>query len=216
MTSVDVTEFALQKFTLIILASNEEKKNAMIALRGAAGFVRRSWTRIQLLIHQRLSLKKMIPLSGVCILMSSLTRLCTPKKNKGIELLENIVDIILDAEQIAILTHTSADGDALGSSFGLAFAMEYLGKNVSVFLEEPIPKSLDFLPGQQFVSEYKGNKFELCICLDTSDMTRLGKRADIYSCAQKTITIDHHTTNTIKDGLWIDQGLLQQEKWYII
>jgi phosphoesterase RecJ-like protein len=138
--------------------------------------------------------------------MSSLTRLCTPKKNKGIELLENIVDIILDAEQIAILTHTSADGDALGSSFGLAFAMEYLGKNVSVFLEEPIPKSLDFLPGQQFVSEYKGNKFELCICLDTSDMTRLGKRADIYSCAQKTITIDHHTTNTMQaDGLWIDQ-----------
>ena len=69
--------------------------------------------------------------------MSSLTRLCTPKKNKGIELLENIVDIILDAEQIAILTHTSADGDALGSSFGLAFAMEYLGKNYPVFLKNP-------------------------------------------------------------------------------
>lgn len=138
--------------------------------------------------------------------MTLLIRPYTPKKNERIDILKNIVDLILNANQIAILTHTSADGDALGSSFGLAFALENLDKDVSVFLEEPIPQTLSYLPGQKFISEYKGEKFELCICLDTSDMIRLGKRADIYSCAQKTITIDHHSTNNMQaDGLWINK-----------
>lgn len=120
--------------------------------------------------------------------------------------MKELIDIIHQANSIAVVTHTSADGDALGSSFGLAIALEALGKKVSVFLEEPVPKTLDFLPGQYFVSEYKGEQFDLCICVDTSDIKRLGKRDGIYVNAIKKITIDHHTTNNMQaDGLWIDE-----------
>lgn len=120
--------------------------------------------------------------------------------------MKEIVKLIDEAASIAILTHTSADGDALGSSFGLALALELAGKKVSVFLEEPVPKMLDFLPGQHLVSEHSKQAFDLAVCLDTSDMGRLGKRAFIYSGAEKKITIDHHTTNNMEaDGLWIDQ-----------
>jgi ribosome-binding factor A len=50
VTSVDVTgDLRYAKVYISILASNEEKKNAMIALRGAAGFLRRGvGQRIQL------------------------------------------------------------------------------------------------------------------------------------------------------------------------
>lgn len=120
--------------------------------------------------------------------------------------MNEIISLIQNSKSIAIVTHTSADGDALGSSFALAFALESLGKRVFVFLEEPVPKMLDFLPGKCFVSEYNGEYYDLCVCLDTSDIKRLGDRAEIYEKAAKKITIDHHTTNNMQaDGLWIDE-----------
>jgi len=121
--------------------------------------------------------------------------------------LKDLIDLIQNSNTIAVVTHTSADGDALGSSFGLAFALDAMDKKVSVFLGEPVPRMLDFLPGQRFVSVYTGERHDLCICLDTSDMKRLGDRSDIYSGALKKITIDHHTTNNMQaDGLWIDES----------
>lgn len=104
------------------------------------------------------------------------------------------------------MTHTSADGDALGSSFAMALALEHMGKRVSVFLEEAVPKMLDFLPGQQHIGTISEENFDLAMCLDTSDIKRLGKRAQLYTHAARKITIDHHTTNNMEaDGLWIDQ-----------
>lgn len=121
--------------------------------------------------------------------------------------MKELVNLIKDSDTIAIVTHTSADGDALGSSFGLALALEKMGKKVSVFLEEPVPRMLDFLPGKHLVSVYDGKSYDLCICVDTSDMKRLGNRVDIYSSAARKITIDHHTTNNMQaDGLWIDES----------
>jgi phosphoesterase RecJ-like protein len=125
---------------------------------------------------------------------------------EGAEYLEELLNLIKEADTIAILTHTSADGDALGSSFGMALALEKMGKKVSVFLEEPVPKMLDFLPGQHLIQENITGVFDLALCLDTGDMKRLGKRAQIYTSAIRKITIDHHATNNMEaDGLWIDQ-----------
>ncbi len=123
-----------------------------------------------------------------------------------IEFLKQLLDIIQKADSVAVITHTSADGDALGSSFAMALALDYMGKKVSVFLEEAVPRMLEFLPGQQFIGENTQEVFDLAMCLDTSDMKRLGKRAHIYENARSRITIDHHTTNNMEaDGLWIDQ-----------
>ena len=116
----------------------------------------------------------------------------SPAKTERAEFLEELVKLIKEANSIAVLTHTAADGDALGSSFSLALALETMGKKVSVFLEEPVPKMLIFLPGQHLVSEKRNEAFELAMCLDTSDMKRLGTRADIYEHALKKITIDHN------------------------
>ena len=58
--------------------------------------------------------------------------------------MKHLLDIIRSAHSVAIITHMSADGDALGSSFALALALEQTGKKVTVFLEEPVPKMLDF------------------------------------------------------------------------
>jgi phosphoesterase RecJ-like protein len=119
--------------------------------------------------------------------------------------LEQLLNLIRQAESIAVITHTSADGDALGSSFAMALALKYMGKKVEVFLEEDVPKMLQFLPGQQLIGKPSEQSYDLVICLDTSDLARLGKRVWIYTHATRKITIDHHTTNNMEaDGLWID------------
>ncbi len=121
--------------------------------------------------------------------------------------MEALIKLIREADSIAILTHTSADGDALGSSFSMGLALESLGKKVYIFLEEPVPKMLDFLPGQHFISAKRDRMYDLAMCLDNSDLKRLGERADIYLDAKKKINIDHHTTNNMEaDGLWIDKN----------
>jgi len=87
----------------------------------------------------------------------------------------------------------------------MALALKYMGKKVEVFLEEDVPKMLQFLPGQQLIGKPSEQSYDLVICLDTSDLARLGKRVWIYTHATRKITIDHHTTNNMEaDGLWID------------
>jgi len=121
--------------------------------------------------------------------------------------LKELTDIIKKADFITILTHSSLDGDALGSSLGLALALDYIGKKVTVFLDEPIPRSLEFLPGQNLISSNFDKTADLAISLDNSDLKRLGSRADIYVGAKKKINIDHHTTNNMEaDSLWLDQN----------
>ena len=110
------------------------------------------------------------------------------------------MDIIRSAHSVAIITHMSADGMLGSSSY---FGLEQTGKKVTVFLRNLF--HAEFLR-QHTIGENTEEVFELAICIDTSDMQRLGKRASIYTNAARKITIDHHTTNNMKaDGLWIDQ-----------
>ena len=58
--------------------------------------------------------------------------------------LDNILEEIKKAENIAILTHETPDGDAIGSSLAMRVALKQLGKNADVIIRE-IPKIFDFL-----------------------------------------------------------------------
>ncbi|MCX7746893.1 MAG: bifunctional oligoribonuclease/PAP phosphatase NrnA [Clostridia bacterium] len=114
-------------------------------------------------------------------------------------IINKIISILKEAGSIAILPHVSADGDALGSSFALALALQKMGKNVKVYIEEEVPYIYGFLPGKDFSEVYRGDKehFDVVVALDTGDMDRLGKRREIFSRAEKTVNIDHHTTNSM-------------------
>ncbi|MCX7710957.1 MAG: bifunctional oligoribonuclease/PAP phosphatase NrnA [Clostridia bacterium] len=110
----------------------------------------------------------------------------------------NIIDALKKAKSICILPHISADGDALGSSFALGIALRKLSIPVKILLEEEVPYIYSFLPGSEIASVYSGTSEEhdLVIALDTGDMGRLGKRAEVFSEANVTINVDHHQTNS--------------------
>jgi bifunctional oligoribonuclease and PAP phosphatase NrnA len=112
--------------------------------------------------------------------------------------LNNIISAIKATKTIAILPHIYADGDSLGSSLALNMTLQKMGKNTSVFIEEPIPFIYDFLPESKAAQLFSGNNqiFDLVIALDTGDLGRLGKRIEIFDNAKITVNIDHHFTNS--------------------
>ena len=86
--------------------------------------------------------------------------------------MENIMEILGEAKNAAILGHVRPDGDCVGSCLGLKSYLEAAapGLKVQVYLEE-FSEAFRFLKGAGEVSHdpADGNVYDLCIALDVSD-----------------------------------------------
>ncbi len=106
---------------------------------------------------------------------------------------------ILQAENILLATHLKPDGDAIGSTLGMAEFLKSLNKNCSVLLPEGIPE-LYALEEYDFLEKLPENTddFDLVILLDTAVPQRAGfdKTGGIpEKLQQKLQVIDHHPDN---------------------
>lgn len=112
--------------------------------------------------------------------------------------MKEIIERILACESAAVMGHVNADADSLGSCYAMAQFLRGLGKRAQVFLEEKPDRYLEFMSDEYTVFEngMETAEFELCICLDSGDIDRLGERRAIFDRAKTTINIDHHRTNT--------------------
>ena len=118
--------------------------------------------------------------------------------------MKDLIDLIHNANSIAIVTHTSADGDALGSSFGLAFALMLWIKSIC-FPGRTCTKMLSFCPASTFISEYRGERYDLCMCLDTSDMKRLENALIFIPVRIKNYNRSSYYKQYAGRRLWIDE-----------
>lgn len=123
--------------------------------------------------------------------------------------MEKIDQVLSGCRSVAILGHVHPDGDCVGSCLGL---YNYIRKRnpaakTDVYLE-PFQKEFAFLKGADLVHyEFEPEKaYELCIVCDASDRERLGRGAGILDRACRTVSIDHHKTNTGFAGLTILQA----------
>lgn len=112
-------------------------------------------------------------------------------------ILDNIIEKIKNAEKIVILTHETPDGDAIGSSLAMYFAIKRLGKEADVVIPD-FPRTYAFLPGVENVKkEGQSQNYDLAIALDCSDIKRLNGFASYFESAKVKIVIDHHSSNTM-------------------
>ncbi len=110
--------------------------------------------------------------------------------------LDKILEEIKKANTIAILTHESPDGDAIGSVLAMGIALENLGKKPDRIIRE-FPRKFKFLPSAEKVQqEPSQEKYDLAIALDCADLRRLDGK-EIFENAKETIVIDHHGSNTM-------------------
>ncbi len=100
--------------------------------------------------------------------------------------------------KILIASHTSPDGDAIGSLTALGSALEKSGLNVVLYNEGPIPAVYRFLPNTDRVLRTlePDASFDVAIILDCSDLERIGADAGKVKQIPVIINIDHHITNT--------------------
>lgn len=98
------------------------------------------------------------------------------------------------AQSIALVCHVSPDMDTLGSAVGLKFALEGLGKRVTVYAQDETPQRFLFLEGMDAVRLPDDEHYDLCVAIDVSDEDRMGTARAVFDCADATALIDHHPT----------------------
>ena len=116
--------------------------------------------------------------------------------------MEKIHHYIQNAKQIAIFTHQSPDGDAMGSSLAMYHYLRSLSKEAQVIVPNAFPDFLAWMPGAETVLLYdthteQANAYlhtaDLVICTDFNAPSRIGALGDkmlTLSCPK--IIIDHH------------------------
>ena len=108
------------------------------------------------------------------------------------------------ATDIAIVTHTHPDGDAMGCSIALLCWLESIGKKAGIVLDDRYPESLEFMVGEYgsriTVSEEEPGKAaaalrncDLIFCLDLNSIERTESLAEHIAANRcPKILVDHH------------------------
>ncbi|MCL2373232.1 MAG: tRNA pseudouridine(55) synthase TruB [Defluviitaleaceae bacterium] len=122
--------------------------------------------------------------------------------------MNELVRLIHDNDNFVLAGHVSPDGDAIGSCFGLALALDKLGKKVQVVLE-PFSAKYNVIPGRELL--YGGAldalDAQVFIALDVADFARLGNVGQVFQRAKHTVCVDHHETNSgFAEHNYIDPG----------
>jgi len=113
-----------------------------------------------------------------------------------------------NGDSIVIVSHPTPDGDALGSAFALAMALDIAGKKPIVLLDHFSDK-YNYLKGQEYI--YTGDINSLAcdvfIAVDCGEKSRIGIAEELFNRTPITINIDHHLNNkTFARFNYIDSG----------
>jgi phosphoesterase RecJ-like protein len=111
------------------------------------------------------------------------------------ETIQNIVEAIRQSRTVLVVSHEGPDGDAVGSSLGLAAFLRAAGKQATVHLADPVPELYRFLPGaDQVVATIPDQDYDLAFVLDVGEFRRAGNQFGSFKRIGRTINLDHHLT----------------------
>lgn len=107
---------------------------------------------------------------------------------------------LLSHDDLAILTHVSPDGDALGSALCAMWALREMGKRACVVCQDPVPEYLHVLPGwEQVIAPYPQTTLpfeeKAVWALDCADEQRTGTTHALLTKHPDALCVDHHATN---------------------
>ncbi|MBK9420260.1 MAG: DHH family phosphoesterase [Flavobacteriales bacterium] len=112
-----------------------------------------------------------------------------------------LADLLRSPRRIALVTHFNPDGDAVGSTTGLAAVLSAEGHDVQVILPNPAPRNLHWMPGYgEAIDHISAPKAcaemiasaDLLFCLDFNRQDRVeGLEAAVRAHPLKVL-IDHH------------------------
>lgn len=111
--------------------------------------------------------------------------------------LEDLCKNLKKEKSVAIISHIRPDGDTIGSSLGLLFALRKLNIKAKVYCGDNIPAKFSYLSGyEEFSSQELEKDITAIISVDCADTGRLGVYEQAFIGFQNTYNIDHHISNT--------------------
>lgn len=112
-------------------------------------------------------------------------------------MLNKVAQVLKESKNVSIYTHINTDCDALGSALALKEALNFLGKNVDVYIHSNFPVAFQFYGDLSFINQKTvEGKYDLAVCVDCASEARLGKYKFTYrKGVRKTLCIDHHMMN---------------------
>lgn len=105
--------------------------------------------------------------------------------------LQEAAAMLMQADDILVLTHKNPDGDAIGSALSITYAMRSLGKRCNASFEKPIASSYDII-----AEGYEDQDFEpgFILSVDIASPSLLPESTKQYA-GKVDLAIDHHGSN---------------------
>ena len=119
-------------------------------------------------------------------------------------MLSQVVELIENKQKFGITTHIKPDGDGVGSSLGLCWLLQSLGKSAEVIVHGEVPPAYRSLPGAEKIRAVDAidDEYDAVFVIECSDLERPGIKGldDVF-----TVNIDHHATSAHFGTInWID------------
>lgn len=118
------------------------------------------------------------------------------------EEIKQLKDLLVLPKEIVIVSHRNPDGDAIGSSLGLAGYLKKLHHNVKVIFPSEYPSNYNFIKDVQLSTIFdlepdKARQIidqsDVIFCLDFNGLDRVDKLGESIQFAKgKKVLIDHH------------------------
>ncbi len=106
-----------------------------------------------------------------------------------------IIKIILNSKHIVISGHSSPDGDSIGSTTALFYALKNVGCESTLFVEESSVR-YDIIPHKNYSTDKNIDNVETLILMDCGSKELLPKNIKkLLDKAKNIINIDHHVSN---------------------
>ena len=119
-------------------------------------------------------------------------------------MLSQVVELIENKQKFGITTHIKPDGDGVGSSLGLCWLRQSLGKSAEVIVHGDVPIAYRSLPGAEKIRDVDtiDAEYDAIFIIECSDL----KRPGIKGLENEfTVNIDHHATSEHFGTInWID------------
>ncbi|MDR2083926.1 MAG: bifunctional oligoribonuclease/PAP phosphatase NrnA [Bacteroidales bacterium] len=119
--------------------------------------------------------------------------------------IEKLKGFIESSQRILICSHSSPDGDAVGSMLAVhnyLINSSLINKDITLVLPDSCPEYLSFLPNISLILNYQDNKdiirdkfnsAQLIFAVDFNEPNRLGEMGNLFCTSNATkIAIDHH------------------------
>jgi len=115
--------------------------------------------------------------------------------------LQAAADFIRGNDDFLVVSHMQPDGDAAGSTFGVAWMLHAMNKRFTLINEGRMPEKFKFMAGSLPIIDYEKDRpnrmFGKVISVDCADFGRIGKVKDCFEPDALLLNIDHHATNDL-------------------